>query len=66
MNNEVTVVYFTTVYSHLEGQAEEWLCVSPFGNPTGIRGDYPLNLSGARYNWITWALAVDITVACID
>jgi len=43
MNIEVTVVYFSTLYSHLGGQTEEWHCVSPAGNPTGIRGDYPLN-----------------------
>ena len=42
---EVTVVYFNTPYSHLEGQTEEWLCVSSVSNPTGIRGGYPLNVS---------------------
>jgi len=45
MNIEVTAVYFSTLYSHLEGQTEEGHCVSPVGNPTGIRGDYPLNVS---------------------
>jgi len=29
-------------------------------------GDYLLNVSWVHYNWITWALAADIIMACID
>jgi hypothetical protein len=44
-NNEVTMAYFNTLYSHLEGQTNEWQSVRPAGNPTGIRADCLLNAS---------------------